>query len=242
VAALGVVAAVAAPAIAAGLSPVLRDFLGQTVSTSADAPPAEQLALLGILRDPPAQAIVDPATLGTSLLSGIHGIRTGYIRRLPAAPGFPHQLLYTVTSGEIGGPAINPRTGAVGPPPEAANLICVESFEPDGGGGDCTETSVLTSGHWIESSGLDGYGLVPDGVASVVLRYSDHPSETEAVTENTFSFRGYPAPEGPVVNGTPQTSPGPTPEVPSSVTWLNAHGEVIFTRAGSNVAPAKPRA
>jgi hypothetical protein len=50
---LSVVAAIMAPAVAIGLGPVLRDFEGQRISASAEAPPAEQLALLGILREPP---------------------------------------------------------------------------------------------------------------------------------------------------------------------------------------------
>lgn len=238
--ALGVVAAIATPAIAVGLSPILHDFEGQPVSTSVGAPPAEQLALLGILRDPPPGASVNPATLNSALLSGIRGIRTSYIRLLPPAPGFPHQLLYTVTSGEFGAAQFN---AAVGAPTstEAKNLICVESLDADGGGGDCTDTSVLTSGQWLESVGLDGYGLVPDGVASVVLRYRDHPDQTETVTENTFSYHGYPAPAGPTTNSSGQPRPGPTPQAPNSITWLDSHGDVISTHTFPNVVSTQPQ-
>ena len=228
---LAAVAAVATPAIAIGVGPIVRDFLGQPVSTTAVAPPAEQLALLGILRDPPPGATVDPATLSSLGFPEIHGIRTNYIRLLPPAPGFPHQLLYTVTSGRLGAP--DPALGEKAPP-ETKNLICVEEIDATGGGGDCTPTSVLTSGHWRESNGLHGYGLVPDGVATVVLRYTDHPAQTETVTDNTFSWQGYPAPEGPIVNGGGHPSPGPTPEIPASVTWLNAKGEVVPTHTGSH--------
>jgi hypothetical protein len=228
---LTAVAAIATPAIAIGVGPIVRDFWGQPVSTNADAPPAEQLALLGILRDPPPGASVDPTTLGSSILPGVHGIRMNYIRLLPPAPGFPHQLLYTAASGDLG--VGDPPVGA-DPPTEAKNLICVEEVEASGAGGDCTPTSVLTSGNWRESAGLDGYGLVPDGVATVVLHYPNHPAQTETVTENTFSWQGYPAPKGPIINGTPQTEPGPTPEVPASITWLNANGEVLSTHINSN--------
>ncbi len=196
--------------------------------TTAGSPPAEQLSLLGILRDPPPGATVDPATLGPVFLSGLEGIRTNYIRLLPAAPGFPHQLLYTVTSGDFGAARSNPAVGAY-VPTEAKNLICVEDVNAGGVGGDCTPTSVLTSGHWLESAGLDGYGLVPDGVASVILRYPDHPAQTEPVSQNTFSWQGHPAPAGPITNGGGQPSPGPTPEFPSSITWLDAKGEVLST-------------
>jgi len=231
---LSAVAAIATPAIAIGVGPIVRDFWGQPVSTTADAPPAEQLALLGILRDPPPGTSVDPATLGSSILPGVHGIRRNYVRLLPSAPGFPHQLLYTVTSGDFGAAQWDPAVGAY-VPTEAKNLICVQQVEASGAGGDCTDTSALTSGHWRESAGLDGYGLVPDGVASVILRYPDHPAQTETVTENTFSWQGYPAPEGPITHGTPQTEPGPTPEIPASITWLNANGEVVSTFVSSNV-------
>jgi hypothetical protein len=237
-AALTAVAAVATPAIAIGVGPVVRDFFGQPVSTTADAPPAQQLALLGILRDPPPGASVDPATLGSWVLPEIHGIRTNYIRLLPPAPGFPHQLLYTVASGELGAP--DPAVGA-NVPPETKNLICVEQVEASGVGGDCTPTWVLASGHWRESAGLDGYGLVPDGVATVVLHYPDHPPQTETVTENTFSWQGYPAPAGPIINGGGDTSPGPTPEIPSSITWLNANGEVLATHIDHSNAVAARR-
>jgi hypothetical protein len=225
---LALVAAIATPAIAVGLGPILRAFEGQAVSTSADAPPADQLALLGILRDPPQGAKVDPETLGPVFLSGLKGVRTNYIRRLPPAPGFPSQLLYTVTSGDFGAAQFNSTVGAY-VPTEAKNLICVQQVGASGVGGDCTDTSVLTSGHWLESRGLDGYGLVPDGVASVILRYPDHLAQTETVTENTFSWQGYPAPAGPVTNGAGQPSPGPTPEFPASITWLDAKGEVLST-------------
>ena len=247
---LTAVAAIATPAIAIGVSPILREFdgaavkfEGQALSASTEAPPAEQLALLGILRDPPPGAIVDPATLGPVFLGGLKGIRTGYIRLLPSAPGFPHQLLFTATSGEFGPARFDPSVGAY-VPTEAKNLMCVEEVEADGVGGNCQPTKVLTSGHWTESSGLDGYGLVPDGVATVVLRYTDHPAQTEAVKENTFSWQGYPAPQGPITGGTPQTEPGPTPEIPASITWLNASGDVLATHVNRRVVsgPAQRRA
>jgi hypothetical protein len=232
---LTAVAAIATPAIAIGVGPIVRDFSGHPVSTNADAPPAEQLALLGILRDPPPGASVDAATLASAILPGIHGIRTNYIRLLPPAPGFPHQLLYTATSGDLG----------VGDPPvdadpatEVKNLICVEEVEASVVGGDCTPTNVLTSGDWRESAGLDGYGLVPDGVATVILHYPDHPAQTETVTDNTFSWQGYPAPEGPITNGGGQPSPGPTPEIPASITWMNANGGVIATHTNPNAVAA----
>ena len=237
-AAVTAVAAIATPAIAIGVGPIVRDFWGQPVSTSSAAPPAEQLALLGILRDAPPGSYVDPATLGSSIMPGLHGIRTNYIRLLPPAPGFPHQLLYTVTHGDFGPGQWDPALGAY-VPSEARNLICVEEVEASGVGGDCTPTWVLTSGDWRESAGLHGYGLVPDGVATVVLRYHDHPAQTETVTENTYSWQGYPAPEGPVINGTPQTEPGPTPEIPASITWLNPDGEVIATHINPDAVAAE---
>jgi hypothetical protein len=75
---------------------------------------------------------------------------------------------------------------------------------------------------------------VPDGVATVVLHYGHHPDQTEPVTENTFSFRGYPAPAGPVTNGGGQPSPGPTPDIPASITWLDAHGNVLAIHINVN--------
>src|ERR1700681_3713102 len=136
---LALIAAIATPAIAIGLSPILREFEGQPVSTTADAPPAEQLALLGILRDPPPGANVDAATLRSSILPGTHGIRMNYIRRLPPAPGFPFQLLYTVTSSDFGPARFDPAVGAY-TPTNAKNGICVERIEAGGVGGDCTRT------------------------------------------------------------------------------------------------------
>jgi hypothetical protein len=236
---LSVAAAIATPAIAIGVGPILHDFTGQTVSSSDSAPPTEQLALLGILRDPPPGAPVDPATLGSSILPGVHGIRRNYIRLLPPAPGFPHQLLYTVASADFGPAKFDPTVGAY-VPTEAKDLICVQQVAADGVGGDCTDTSVLTAGRWLESSGLDGYGLVPDGVASVILEYPDHPAQTEPVIENTFSFDGYPGPVGPTANGGGQPSPGSTPELPARITWLDAHGTVISTHVNRNVATVQP--
>jgi hypothetical protein len=239
VAGLSLAAAIAAPAIAIGVGPILHDFTGQTVSSSDAPPPPEQLALLGILRDPPPAAVVDPATLGSSILPGVHGIRRNYIRLLPPAPGFPHQLLYTVTSADFGPAQFNASLGAY-VPTEAKNLICVQQVARDGVGGDCTDTSVLTSGHWLESAGLDGYGLVPDGVASVILQYPDHPAQTESVNENTFSFEGHPGPEGPITNGGGQPSPGPTAEAPATITWLDSHGNVLAIHVNRKVATVPP--
>ena len=227
---------------------VVLAFLARRVGepeVAADMLAETFAALLTVVRDPrrelPASPVgwllvtarnllIDrhrhPATLGSSIMPGVHGVHLNYIRLLPPAPGFPHQLLYTATSGDLG--VGNPPVVA-DPATEARNLICVQQVEASGVGGDCTETSVLTSGDWRESAGLDGYGLVPDGVATVVLHYPDHPAQTERVTDNTFSWQGYPAPEGPITHGTPQTEPGPTPEVPASVTWLNANGDVVAT-------------
>lgn len=162
-----------------------------------------------------------------------------YIRLLPPASGFPRQLIYTVASGDFGAAQFDPAVGAY-VPTEAKNLICVQQVEASGVGGDCTDTSVLTSEHWRESAGLDGYELVPDGVASVVLRYPDHPAQTETLTDNRFSWRGYPAPEGPVTDGGGQPSPSPTPEILASVTWLNANGQVLSTHINSNVVCNHP--
>lgn len=227
---LALVAAITTPAIAIGLSPILRAFEGQAVTTSAEAPPAEQLTLLGILRDPQPGATVDPATLGPVFLSGLKGVRTNYIRRLPPAPGFPSQLLYTVTSGDFGAAQFNSSVGA-SVPTEATNLICVQQVGAHGVGGDCSDTSVLTSGRWLESAGLNGYGLVPDGVASVILNYPDHPAQTETVSENTFSWQGYPGPSGPVTNGAGQSSPGLTPEFrPALPGWTQRATSSPLTR------------
>src|SRR3984957_17635482 len=211
------VAAAAIPAIAIAVGPIVRDFTGQPVSTSAGAPPVEQLALLGILRSTPPGPSVDPATLQALGFPEIHGIRTNYVRLLPPAPGFPHQLLYTVTSGELNAP--NPPLG-LKVPPETKNLICVEEVDAGGAGGTCSPTSVLTSGRGLETAGLDGYGLVPDGVAPVVLHSPDHPAQTEPVTENPVSWQGYRPPEGSIINGVGHPSPGPTLEIPTSITWL----------------------
>jgi hypothetical protein len=229
-AALTAAAAIASPAIAIGVPPILHGFEGESISTSADAPPAEQLALLGILRDPSPRARVNPDTIGSSLLSELHGVRSDYIRRLPPAPGFSNQLLYSVSSGKYGPAKFDPSVSAY-VPTEARNLLCVEQVDTTGVGGSCEPTSAITSGFWLESAGMDGYGIVPDGVATVILRYPDHPAQTEAVTENTFSYPGYPSPEGPITKGggPEHPSPGPTPAPVASTTWLNADGDVIST-------------
>jgi len=77
---------------------------------------------------------------------------------------------------------------------------------------------------------------VPDGVASVILRYPDHPAETETVSDNTFSWQGYPGRTGPVTDGGGQPSPGPTPEFPTSVMWLDSHGSLISTHGNGKAA------
>lgn len=223
VAVLGLLAVVATPALAVTQpwNPKPRQIVdrkGATpngpvptgrVSISNDAPPAEQLSLLGILRRPPTARDRSPrvASALNQLFDGIAGLKIRFVRVLYDKPGHPLVLLI-------------PAKRSSGPPPppgerqySVKNPLCVEVVEPSGGsGGSCQPTDTLTSGHLTGSAGLFEYSVIPDGVASVVAHFHDGTRQTLPVHENFIAFTGTQA----------KGSPGP-PELPTSIDWLDSH-------------------
>jgi hypothetical protein len=87
-------------------------------------------------------------------------------------------------------------------------------------GGMCAGTEALAAGNFLLLAGPNQLGLVPDGVAAVVLRYPSGESRTAEVRDNFFAVDDAP------VAPRPSPSAPPTGASPK-VEWLNAHGVVI---------------
>ena len=206
--------AVAVPALAATQpwQPILgRPALHDTpTGISASAPPADQLALLGVLRRPQDAQDRSPAVQAMLSSVGIEfqGVRTDTVRLLTSASGHSAVL---VSAERI----VDPGTNTV----ETNNPLCLVT----GQSGTCSETQGLVDGHFL---GLDGdyiYGLVPDGVAKVVLRYPDGQTLSTSVQDNFFWINGTPT----TTRTIPNRPPLSMAQAPTAVQWLDANGTVV---------------
>jgi hypothetical protein len=222
--------------------PQLGDERRGQPTTDFSAPPAEELAALGVLRrestpgDRGAQSIYALRLLDPSL----RGVRTSYVRLLGSEPngnGFvliPVQSYYAADAGA----------------PSIANALCVFSRDSDGGGLGCYSMQQVLEGravgslvhasqpgaptaasppsvgsHFMREQGslTDGvsYGLVPDGVASVTLT-NRQGTITVPVRENFFET-SLPTTDGSDDGRATKTS------TPAMIQWRSAAGRVIAT-------------
>jgi len=225
---IGLLAVVAAPALAVTQpwNPAPRQIVAQKGATAAghvptgrvsittQAPSAEQVSRLGILRRP-ARAIdhsPEVARALRQLYGGFTGVEINYVRVLHHASGEPLVLLVPAKSwSSPPGPTRQPSESVTNP-------LCVVVVPPSGIGssGGCQPTSVLTSGHLLGSYGSFEYGVVPDGVASVVLHFPDGTSHKVPVQENSVALTGPAAAQ----------RSGP-PQLPRSVQWLDSSGAPV---------------
>ena len=205
---------IAVPALAATLpwQPILgRPALHDTPSgISASAVPSDQLDMLAVLRRP--QEAQDQSAATQALLRSVgvefQGVRTDAIRLLTSTSGHSVAL---VPAASI----IDPGRGTT----EQANVLCLATGE----GGLCGDTHSLLAGHLTAFDGDHIYGLVPDGVAQVVLRYPDGKTLSTSVQDNLFWIDGTPTTTRTIPNAPPLTIAQP----PTTVQWLDANGTVI---------------
>jgi len=172
---------------------------------SGDAPPAQQLRLLGVLRRPQTPDDRGVATrqalryFGTST----QGIHTDYIRQLPSGQGALAAILLPARAWRFPGVSKD-------------DVLCIFIADPsgDGGGKACYTTADVENGWAAGSIGAVDFGLVPDGVAQVQFRY---PSGTQAaaVHDNFFEHR----PEQAAESGRVPARP------PQATVWLDANGK-----------------
>ncbi len=147
---------------------------------TGSAPPAEQLALLGVLRrdqTPEDRGATTQQALryfGTTT----QDVHSDYIRRLPIGPGYLPAVLVPARSWEVAGLL------------HKEDVLCVFVAERNGDGGakGCYTTEELRRGRAGGGLGSVTYGLVPDGVAEIRVRY---PGGTQRVPvrDNFFEHR-----------------------------------------------------
>lgn len=214
--------AVAVPAVAATepWQPILgRPALHDTPHGTSKTPvPPDALAALGVLRRP--QNDEDRGPVARALLRYVGqqfgGVRLASVRLVTMSPGH-HALVLSAVS--VGRAASKGRAG-VGDP------VCLVFSA----GGLCGPPSALRATGITMTGGPTVRGLVPDGVATVTLRFGHGPTRSAAVHDNVFwltgaptTHRTVPAPPG---SGRRRTAPLVMTRA-FTVRWLDRHGRVI---------------
>ena len=187
----------------------------QPVVVSRAAPPAEQLALLGVLRR--AQTENDRGSTTQRALrffgTSTQGVHTDYIRVLATGDGELPAVLVPARSWNLVGVEENePRLRKVFDRARKQDALCIFVFDPvDGGGNGCYTTAELLKGFAGGGIGPVAYGLVPDGVARVRFEYQTG-AETATVRDNFYEHR--------------TAEPGATHvPLPNKTTWLDVDGK-----------------
>lgn len=176
---------VAVPALAATQpwDPILgRPGAGdEPAGVAVSAPPAVQSGGLAVLRRP--QNGEDRGPVAQQLLASVgseyKGVRVSSIRLLTAAGGQHALLVPTEAHGRSSTP------GAY----ETSNRLCLET----GKGGFCGDGKNLVDGDLLGGSDDNLFGLVPDGVAKVTMRFPGGEQLSAAVQENFFWITGVPS-------------------------------------------------
>lgn len=174
---------------------------------TGSAPPADQLALLGVLRREQTEDDRGPVTrqalrfFGTST----QDVYTRYIRHLPAGAGPLPAILVPARSWSVAGLF------------EKDDVLCVFVGEAGGDGGakGCYTTAEIRRGRGGGALGPVVYGLVPDGVAEVRVRYPDGTRRVP-VRDNFFELS---APGRAVAGG------GVSPARSWGTTWVGPDGK-----------------
>jgi hypothetical protein len=201
--------AVSATALAATApwEPLFGDAGSPQPRITGAAPPADQLALLGVLRR--SQTDQDRGGITRQALrffgTSTQDIYTNYIRRLPRSDGGLPAVLLPARSWQI--PNFITKD----------NVVCLFVAEPHASGGakGCYTTAEIERGWAGGSLGSIAYALVPDGVSRVRIRYATG-IEDIAVHGNFYEFR---APAKTVRGG------GRVPVRSMGTSWLDANGD-----------------
>jgi hypothetical protein len=153
-----------------------KRFHEPPVSISRSAPPARELALLGVLRRPQTAADRGPATR-TALRfvgpKGNRGVRLDYVRAL----GGGAATLIPVRTARLTTPAV----------PDA---LCVFYADPAASGGArfCWSLGDLVAGRARGEIGTHLFGLVPDVVATVKVTFDDGTTASVPAADNFFDL------------------------------------------------------
>jgi hypothetical protein len=221
--------AVAVPALAETQpwQPILgRPALHDTPAGTSNSPvPTNEFGLLGVLRRP--QNDTDRGPIAQRLLAGVgseyKGVRLTSVRLLTSTDGHHALLVPTEQHG------ISPRPGKY----ETANTVCLELSS----GGFCGGAEQIRLGDFLGSAAgpaggslAELAGLVPDGVASVVVSFPNGQTLSSDVRDNFFSVTGVPLDDR-SVNPPPRRSTTPVPPMKvqeqPKIEWLDASGKRV---------------
>jgi hypothetical protein len=178
--------------------------LGPPPTVVVSAPPASQLAVLGVLRraQTPADRGTDTQTELRYISNTASGVRTAYIRLLSPKTGLGPAVLVPVARITQVAPH-----GVVATP-ERINALCLligDSLN-QGAAKRCFTTAELLDGRGTLSLGTRFFGVVPDGVRLVSVRFQDGTTASAVPVSNFFVLS---APAG---------------TAPATMTWTAASG------------------
>lgn len=173
--------ALTGPAIAANhlWGPLLGrpDIDNGSPAASAARPPEATLSVLGVLRR--EQSPEDRRIAGDGLLATLSprttGVMTAYIRAV-ATSGKRHVAVVPVAEVSQGDIASGSRRIAL------TDALCLT----DGEALSCGNVQDLVAGRLFVIAGATEYGLVPDGVATIVLRYPSGRRLTRTIHDNAY--------------------------------------------------------
>jgi len=179
-----------------------------TATPSEGTPSSRLLSILGVLRRPQtaSDALPPPFDAGGPGLTFGEGVYVKFIRRARVVAGTTY---YLVPVADGPGPHCSAREGV--------SFATVEALGQ--GSGSPATVGEIEHGRWIGHSGVQ-YGVVPDGVQKVTLRYPARhrlrATVTVTVLENVYVAKAPPAARASV-----------SPVLPKAVVWRSATGSVL---------------
>jgi len=189
-------------------SPTLGDDRRGRAVASASAPPAEQMGLLGVLRRDARPSDRDAETRAALRYIGpqADGVRTDHIRKLEGQ---------AATATLVPARSWSPAAGQV----VIANPLCVEVPDTKGAAKSCWSTQDVRGGRAYGELGSVVYGLVPDGVDTIVVSFGAKTVVGQA-NDNFFAVDG------------PASAAGSEPvgAAPTAIGWLDEDGTSIGFR------------
>lgn len=200
-----VIVLVGAPALAAtGVwRPQIGDGKRPAPRITAEAPPADQLAMFGVLRRPQTAADRSAASRTALRLVGtdsIEGVRTNSVRLLAKSPEDRGIVLVPVARyarHRLPLPADTPPAArrALNPPP-IRDALCLFQLDVDGAGVACWSSADVREGRAWMALGHRAVWIVPDGVATVRTQYPTGAPIDAAVKDNAAVFTQPPGRHG----------------------------------------------
>ncbi|RKQ86186.1 hypothetical protein C8N24_4196 [Solirubrobacter pauli] len=214
--------------------PTLGDGEGPAPAISADAPPPDQLATLGVLRRAQTEADRGVATryaLKFVDSPSLKGVRTDSIRLLAQSDQDRGVVLVPVERYERRLPGDIPEELRRRVERTIHDALCVYQLDSvDGAGAACYSTADVKEGRAWGMLGHRALWIVPDGVTTVRTEYARRDPIVAPVRDNAAIFT---APEGPAEE--------------RRTTWLDADGKAVrvIERAlggATGAPPLAPRA